>query len=250
MEPLARLFLDQNLAAGLTVLPDESQCHYLRHVLRASEGQSILVFNGRQGEWEATLEPAGKKNLTATVTRQTRLQITDTELWLAFAPIKGGRVEFLVEKATELGVTRLVPILTRRTVVRSVNMARLMANAVEAAEQSERLSVPAVADAVSLERFLPTIPAGHRMLFCDESGGGIPISKALPAPGPWIVCIGPEGGFALEEREMLRACPGSLAVGLGPRVLRADTAALAAITCVQALSGDWDRLPRYKDPES
>lgn len=249
MEPLARLFIDQDLAAGLTVLPDESQCHYLRHVLRASEGQTILVFNGRQGEWEATLQPAGKKALQCTLTRQTKPQITDPELWLAFAPIKGGRLEFLVEKATELGVTRLIPILTRRTVVRSVNTARLLANAVEAAEQSERLSVPVVNDAIGLERFLPSLPTTHRILFCDESGYGTSISKALPAPGPWVVCIGPEGGFAPEEREFLRAHPASLAVGLGPRVLRADTAALAALTCVQALSGDWDKPPRYKDPQ-
>jgi len=242
-----RLYVQAPLSEGAAVDLDSGQAHYLRSVLRLGPGEAVALFNGRDGEWLARIETIGKNRAALRVAHQTRLQRPEPDLWLAFAPIKRARIDFTAQKATELGVSLLWPVMTRRTMVDRVNIDRLTANAVEAAEQSERLSVPAVREPVALERLIDDWPADRAMLLCDESGagGGVPgIAEALSAAGPSVrervgFVIGPEGGFAQEELDRLRSLPFVTAVGLGPRLLRADTAALAAIAVWQAVAGDW-----------
>jgi 16S rRNA (uracil1498-N3)-methyltransferase len=238
-----RLFVEHPLAAGGAVGLTPEQAHYLRSVMRLGPGTPLLLFNGRDGEWRARIDGLGKGWASCAVESRTRPQSAGPDLWLVFAPIKRARIDFLAQKATELGVAALWPIFTRHTAVGRVNRERLQANAVEAAEQCERLTVPAVMEPAELEAALARWPAGRRILLCDESGGGMPIADALAVtgtkPAPWAVMIGPEGGFAAEELDRLRKLPIVTAVGLGPRVLRADTAALAALACWQAIAGDW-----------
>lgn len=242
---LSRLFVEAELSAGVEVSLDDTQAHYLRHVMRREEGARLLLFNGRDGEWDAALSLRGKKSAAAVVNDRVRAQDREPDLWLCFAPIKRTRIDFIAEKATELGVAVLQPVLTRHTAVDRVNVARLRANAVEAAEQTERLTVPEVRDPIELGRLLDQWPAGRRLLMCDETGGGPPIAEALEGldnqarSAPWAIVIGPEGGFAQAELAALRRMSNVTAVGLGPRILRADTAALAALSCWQALVGDW-----------
>ncbi len=244
---LPRLFVEADLAAGADVPLSEAQAHYVRHVLRRAEGSPLLLFNGRDGEWRAALEPRGKKAAAATVAERTREQESGPDVWLCFAPIKRQRIDLIAEKATELGVGVLQPVLTEHTAVERVNRERLRANAIEAAEQSERLSVPEVRAPIALKRLLDGWPAGRRLLMCDETGGGPPIAAALAAlddaarTAPWAIVVGPEGGFAAAELTALRRIKDVTSVGLGPRILRADTAALAALACWQALVGDWRR---------
>ncbi|HEX7006995.1 MAG TPA: 16S rRNA (uracil(1498)-N(3))-methyltransferase [Alphaproteobacteria bacterium] len=239
--PAIRLYVGDPLAAGAVATFDRAQAHYLRNVMRAKAGDDVLLFNGRDGEWRATVGELGKAGGTARAVARTRPQQASPDLWLLFAPIKSGRIEFLVEKATELGVSLLAPVLTERAVVRRVNEARLRAHAVEAAEQSGRLDVPALRPAQTLEAALANWPAGRPLFVCDESGHGVPIGRALPdrRKRPGAVLIGPEGGFAPGELDALAKLAFVTRVGLGPRVLRAETAALAALACWQALAGDW-----------
>lgn len=242
-----RLFIEDDLAASATLSLDGPRAHYLRDVLRLGVGAQVLLFNGRDGEWRATVSASAKRSLDLGIESQTRPQGGEPDLWLCFAPVKKARIDFIAEKATELGVSALVPVITRRTNVERVNLERLRANAVEAAEQTERLTVPEVREPVSLERLLTAWPAGRRLLIADETGGGRPILDALSdaRPGTWAVLIGPEGGFAREELDRIAALPGVLPVGLGPRILRADTAAIAALACLQAAIGDWrEATPR------
>ena len=238
-----RLFVEQALAAGAAVGLSPERAHYLRSVLRLSAGASVQLLNGRDGEWQARLEGLGKGWASCAVERQVRGQEPEPDLWLVFAPIKRARIDFVAQKATELGVSALWPVFTRLTVVGRVNVARLRANAIEAAEQCERLSAPEVFAPVDLGELLAGWPAERRILLCDESGAGVPIAEALRVggtkPPPWAVMVGPEGGFAADELDRLRKLPIVNAVSLGPRVLRADTAALAALACWQALAGDW-----------
>ena len=240
-----RLFIEADLAAGAEAPLGEAQAHYLRHVMRREDGAKLLLFNGRDGEWKATLSLRGKKSVAALVEAQTRPQSAEPDLWLCFAPIKRARIDFVADKATELGVAVLQPVLTRHTAVERVNLERLHAGAIEAAEQTERLTVPEVRVPVELGRLIDRWPVGRRLLMCDETGGGPPIAETLAALdpaarlGPWAVLIGPEGGFAQAELEALRRMKDVMSVGLGPRVLRADTAALAALACWQAMLGDW-----------
>ena len=244
---VSRLFVQTALSAGSEVPLDEAQVHYLRHVMRRADGAPLLLFNGGDGEWRATLEGRGKKAAVARVTEQTREQAAEPDIWLCFAPLKRARIDYLAEKATELGATVLQPVLTHHTIVERVNVERLRANAVEAAEQSERLSVPEVRPPVALARLAGDWPAERRLLVCDETGGGPPIAKALQTldaqarSAPWAIVIGPEGGFDAAELAGLRRIKDVMAVGLGPRILRADTAALAALACWQSLVGDWQR---------
>ena len=242
---VSRLFIEADLAAGVEAPLGEAQAHYLRHVMRREDGATLLLFNGRDGEWRASLSLHGKKAAVVRVETQTRVQAAEPDLWLCFAPIKRARIDLVAEKATELGVARLQPVLTRHTAVERVNVERLRANAIEAAEQTERLTVPEVRAPLELGRLLDGWPTGRRLLMCDETGGGPPIVEALSAlepeakSAPWAIMIGPEGGFAQAELEVLRRMKDVTAVGLGPRILRADTAALAALACWQALLGDW-----------
>lgn len=242
--PRVRLHVAAPLAAGLPVALDEGQAHYLRAVLRLGAGDAVALFNGADGEWRAVVEQLGKRAATLRCAARTRAQRPEPDLWLLFAPIKRTRIGFLVEKATELGVARLQPVITRRTVAPRLNPERLRAHAVEAAEQCERLSVPELAEPLPLARCLAFWPPGRRLLVAAEAGPAAPIAAVLaaaaaqpPAAG-WAVLIGPEGGFEPGELDDLHALPFVSAVGLGPRILRAETAALAALACWQALLGD------------
>jgi 16S rRNA (uracil1498-N3)-methyltransferase len=242
---VSRLFVSTDLAAGVEAPLDEAQAHYLRHVMRRTEGAPLSLFNGRNGEWKATLSLRGKKQAVALVGDQVRGQKAEPDLWLCFAPVKRARIDYIAEKATELGVSVLQPIVTQHTIVERVNVERLRANAVEAAEQTERLSVPEVRAPRDLTRLLGEWPIGRRLLMCDETGSGPPIAAVLSTlddaarAAPWAVVVGPEGGFAAAELTSLRRIKDVTAVGLGPRILRADTAALAALAVWQALVGDW-----------
>jgi len=243
-----RLHVEAPLAAGATVALDADRAHYLLHVLRLKPGAAVALFNGRDGEWRASLAEAGKRGAALAVEAQLRPQAAEPDLWLCFAPIKSGRIDFLAEKAGELGAAVLQPVLTRHTDVARVNTDRLRANAREAAEQCERLSVPAVQEPVDLARLLAVWDSQRILYVCSESGSAPPFAEVLAAraPGPAAVMIGPEGGFARLELDELARHPFVLRVGLGPRILRAETAAVAALACWQALHGDWTAPPPHR----
>jgi len=232
---LPRLFVRAALAEGATVALDAGQANYLGNVLRLGEGGEVLLFDGLSGEWLARIAEAARKRMTLAVERRTRPPETLPDLTLAFAPVKRTQTDWLVEKATELGVARLQPVMTRRTVAERVKLERLEAIAVEAAEQCGRTLLPAIAEPQPLGRFLDGLD--RTLYFADETGG-LPASEAMK-PGPAAILIGPEGGFTPEERDLVRFQPNAVAIGLGPRILRAETAALAAVTAYMALAGDW-----------
>lgn len=235
-----RLFVPDALAADAALRLSGEQSHYLLHVMRAEPGGRVSLFNGRDGEWSAVLEPAGKRALAARCAAQTRAQAGVPDLWLLFAPLKRAPIDYLAQKAAELGVAGLQPVITRRTVAARVNVERLRANVIEAAEQSGRLTVPEVREPLTLARALEAGGEDRTLIFCDEAGDARPIAQALEgARGPAAVLIGPEGGFDPTERELIRARKNTVAVTLGPRIVRADTAALAALAVWQAVAGDW-----------
>lgn len=245
-QPRTRLYVEAPLAAGAAVELPAAQAHYLVNVMRLKAGDAVCLFNGRDGEWRARIDAASRKNCGLAVDSLLRAQRAEADLWLLFAPLKKARTDYLAEKATELGASRLWPVYTRRTVAERVNLDRLRATAIEAAEQSERLTLPEVREPAKLFEALQGWPAERRLVLCDESGAAKPITEALTGakPGdPYAMLIGPEGGFAADELDALRKLPFVIPVGLGPRVLRADTAALAGLACLQALVGDW-RQPR------
>jgi 16S rRNA (uracil1498-N3)-methyltransferase len=235
-----RLYVEAALSAGARLAPSEAQAHYLLHVMRARAGDRLALFNGRDGEWLARIAETSKRGCLLECESLLKPQSEVPDLWLVFAPVKKTPSDYLAQKATELGVRLLQPVITRRTIVTRVNLDRFKANAAEAAEQSGRLGVPEVREPLSFDKLLQSWPQERRILFCDE-GGGTAIAEALrSAPhGPWAVVTGPEGGFAPGEREALRALSCVTPVTLGPRILRADTAALAALAVWQALAGDW-----------
>jgi 16S rRNA (uracil1498-N3)-methyltransferase len=233
-----RLYVDHPLALGQAVPLSQDQAHYLTGVMRLAVGAGVLLFNGRDGEWLARLTVAGKRGAIATCEVQTKALQMPPDLWLLFAPIKKARTDFIVEKAVELGVRRIVPVQTRHTNSERIRQDRLQAHAVEAAEQCGATYVPEVADLAGLDRVLSQWPEGRRLYWCDETAVGQPATVA-PAEGPAAILIGPEGGFSVEESQRLRARPGVVPLSLGPRILRADTAAVAAITLWQAACGDW-----------
>jgi 16S rRNA (uracil1498-N3)-methyltransferase len=236
---LPRLFVDRTLADGETVPLDGPAAHYLGAVLRLGVGARVKLFDDRTGEWLAEIAEPGKRRATLRLVEKLRPRETPPDLWLLFAPIKRGRIDWLVEKATELGVARLVPVSTRRTVVDRLNLDRLRAHTIEAAEQCERTALPELMANESLDRLLRQWPADRVLLVADE-GGGEPIADAA-APPPAAILIGPEGGFTDEERSAIRAVAQAKPVSLGPRILRADTAAIAAVSIWMACAGDWDR---------
>jgi 16S rRNA (uracil1498-N3)-methyltransferase len=236
----ARLFVDSPLAAGVMVDLTAAQAHYLRNVLRLEPGAEIALFNGRDGEWLGRIESLGKASCAVRLDERRREQLPEPDLWLVFAPVKRARIDFLVEKAAELGVSELRPVLTRRTAVERVNLERLAANAIEAAEQTERLTVPVVRAPERLPTLLASWPAERLLILCDESGTAPSIAGEMQGlTQPLAVLTGPEGGFDESELDALRKLAFVRPVGLGPRVLRADTAALAALAVVQAVAGDW-----------
>lgn len=239
-----RLYVTAPLAETATVGLESAHAHYLRSVLRLGPGETVALFNGRDGEWLARIDGIGKGWASLVVGHQTRPQRPEPDLWLAFAPIKRARIDFVAQKATELGASLLWPVMTRHTMVDRVNTDRLTANAVEAAEQSDRLTVPEIREPTTLDKLIAQWPDDRAMILCDETGGGGGIAEVLTAAGPAVrrrvgFVIGPEGGFAQEELDRLRKLPFVTAVGLGPRLLRADTAALAALAVWQAVAGDW-----------
>ena len=240
-----RLFVADRLGAAANIAPNEGQTHYLLHVMRAREGMRVLLFNGMDGEWRAAVTDVTRRSCTLVCEQQTRAQGAVPDLWLAFAPIKKTPADYVAQKATELGVAVLQPVITHRTVARRVNLERLRANAIEAAEQSERLSVPAIKEPLALNQLLQSWPAERHLLFCDEGGDAPPIVDALAKgnAGPWGILTGPEGGFDAEERALIRGAKQVIPVTLGPRIMRADTAALAALSVWQAVLGDWGHTP-------
>jgi 16S rRNA (uracil1498-N3)-methyltransferase len=239
--PATRLHVEATLGEGASVALSREEAHRLRAVLRLKPGDDVALFNGRDGEWLARIDALGRDGGAAVASERLRQQEDEGDLWLVFALIKRGRLETLIEKATELGVAALLPVTTQRTIVDGVNHERLMAIAREAAEQSERLSIPEIREPVDLPRLMASWPAGRPLIHCDETGRSPPIAEVLAAcaPGPLAVLIGPEGGFAESELDAFRKLPNLWSVGLGPRVLRSETAALAALSVVQALAGGW-----------
>ena len=234
---LPRLFVREPLDEGAQIELDPAQANYLGNVLRMGEGSELLLFDGESGEWLAQVAQAGKKRMALSVRHRTREPETIPDVWLAFAPVKRNQTDWLVEKATELGVARLVPVITRRTIVERVKLERLEAIAIEAAEQCGRTRLPQVSEPLPLPHFLKCRDAARTLYFADEAGGE-PAAGAF-APGSAAILTGPEGGFTDDERSLVRSAPNALPVSLGPRILRAETAALAALTAYMALAGDW-----------
>ncbi len=236
-----RLYVDAPLGDGARVIPDEGQAHYLLHVMRAKAGGFVSLFNGRDGEWLARISDISKRSCVLVCEKQTAPQDSTPDIWLCFAPIKKTPADYVVQKATELGVRALLPVFTRRTIVSRVNEERMRANAVEASEQSGRLTVPEVRAPVTLDKLLAQWPQDRRLFFCDEGGEARPIAEAVAGArrAACAILTGPEGGVDPVERERLRAAPFVTPLTLGKRILRADTAALAALSVWQALAGDW-----------
>ena len=238
---MIRLYVTADLAPGVAVALDHGQSHYLASVMRRAVGDEVLVFNGRDGEWRAPIEVLGKRGVIVRPTVQERPQALGPDLDLVVALVKRARVETIVEKAAELGARRVRLVITERTNAERTRIDRLSAIAAEAAEQTGRLDVPHIFEPVKLSRLIEDWDPARRLLFCDEAGDAKPALQALrdAPPGPWAILIGPEGGFSPAEREALRNLPYATPATLGPRILRADTAAISALTLWQAVQGDW-----------
>lgn len=234
---LPRLFVGTALVRGARVELDAAQANYLGNVLRLKLGGQLLLFDGKSGEWLAEIVVAGKKRITLSVVEPTRAQESVPDLWLAFAPVKKGRVDWLVEKAVELGVARLLPVITQRTIVDKLNLERMRAHIIEAAEQCGRTSLAVIVEPVKLDAFLQDRDPARTLYFADEAGG----DAAGPAfePGPAVILVGPEGGFTPDEAKTVRGSSNAMPISLGPRILRAETAALAAVATWMAAVGDW-----------
>jgi len=244
---MQRLFVTSDLAAGGRVELERGQSHYLGTVLRMAPGQDVLVFNGRDGEWLARIGEIGRKGAVLDLVEQTRPQPPGPDLVHAFAPIKAGRLDYLVQKAVEMGAGVLQPVITQHTQMKTVGVERLRANALEAAEQCGILALPVVREPVRLDAMLAAWEPDRRLIFCDEgaeSDNPLDTLKRL-GKGRLGLLVGPEGGFSEEERRQLHALPFVTAIPLGPRILRADTAAVAALALVQATIGDWERSEQF-----
>jgi 16S rRNA (uracil1498-N3)-methyltransferase len=233
---LPRLFVRTPLAEGAVVDLDAGQANYLGNVMRLGVGGELLAFDGFSGEWLARITDVAKKRMTLTVETKTREAESIPDVWLAFAPVKRGQTDWLVEKATELGVARLMPVLTQRTIAERVKLERLESIAIEAAEQCGRTRVPQTVEPMTLRRFVEDLDPARHLYFADE-GGGEPLAANF-REGPAAILVGPEGGFTEEERAFVRGS-GAVAISLGPRILRAETAALASLSVYMALAGDW-----------
>lgn len=240
--PKIRLYVPEVYAAGAQLALSPSQSHYLVNVMRAQAGDVVAVFNGHDGEWEALVSLPDKKRTTLELKTQRAAHTASADIWLCFAPIKN-KTDIVVEKATELGVSKIMAVFMRHSVVKSVNEEKLVAHAIEAAEQCERLTIPTLETCKDIPHMLAHWPNDRMLLFADESGDGTPLKELLPKlpVGKYAVLIGPEGGFSIEEQQMLKQQPFVKTCSLGPRILRADTAAVSALACVQAWLGDWDR---------
>ena len=238
---MQRLFVDADLAAGAEIEADKDQFHYLANVLRAADGTEVLLFNGRDGEWKACLSYPTRKRLVMTPVEQTRPQPAPADLHYLFAPLKVGRLDYLVQKAVEMGAGLLQPVMTQHVQGKITSLDRLKANVVEAAEQCGILAVPEVAQPKRLADLLETWPRDRRIIYCDEGDKGqnpLPLLSAIEER-KLALLVGPEGGFSEEEQKLLRNLDFVTAIPLGPRILRADTAAVAAMAVIQASIGDW-----------
>jgi 16S rRNA (uracil1498-N3)-methyltransferase len=247
-----RLYVDPPLSANAAVEVDADRSHYLRDVLRLKPGAPVRLFNGRDGEWRAVIGKLTKSGGKLMLETKTRAQTTTPDLWLVFAATKRASIDLIAEKATELGVVCLQPVVTQNTHVDRVNTDRLRAIAIEAAEQCERLTVPEIREPVEFSRLLGEWPKARRVMACVEAGGAQPIAAALSTyaadtASPWAILIGPEGGWSPAELDAIGKNPTFIPVGLGPRILRAETAALAAIACWQAILGDKNQRPPLRD---
>jgi 16S rRNA (uracil1498-N3)-methyltransferase len=241
-----RLFVEAPLKAGRTIELSRAQANYLRNVLRLRDGAPVLVFNGRDGEWRTNIR-SDRKSAVLEIVEQTRPQTAAGDLEYLFAPLKQARLDYMVQKAVEMGVSRLVPLLTQHAQTRRVNLERMRANAIEAAEQCGILNLPEIAEPMRLDDLIAGWTPDRLLVFCDEDAESAdPVAALSPAPSDGLVgpmpvslLIGPEGGFSQEEREALRELPNVIRLALGPRILRADTAAVAALALIQATLGDW-----------
>jgi 16S rRNA (uracil1498-N3)-methyltransferase len=238
-EAKIRLYVDQALALGQPVAVNADQANYLFNVMRLARGAAVALFNGRDGEWRGVVAEIGKRSGILICERQTAPLRLPPDLWLIFAPIKKARTDFIVEKAVELGAARVMPVQTRHTNSERIRQERLQAHALEAAEQCGATFVPEVSDLISLDKLLSTWPADRKLLWCDEALVGQAPALSGPRGEKWAILIGPEGGFSTDEQTRLRALPQITPLALGPRILRADTAAVAALTLWQAALGDW-----------
>ncbi len=234
---LPRLFVDQPLSQDGLVTLDGGQAHYLSGVMRKSAGDRVILFDDRSGEWLAEIVDVAKRALTLRLAEMLRPREEVPDLWLLAAPIKKGRIDWVAEKACELGVARWRPVITHRTIVDRLNLDRLRTHMIEAAEQCERTALPILDEPVKLAAMLRDWPADRALIFADEEGG-VPMAQAV-APGPAAILIGPEGGFTEDERAAIKAIPQAVGVSLGPRILRADTAMAAAVALWMAAAGDW-----------
>ncbi len=245
MNAKIRLYVEHPLGAGQSVPLNRDQAHYLFGVMRLTVGGAVALFNGRDGEWQATVAKAGKRGGVLALNTQSAPLQMPPDLWLLFAPIKKARTDFIVEKAAEMGAARIVPVQTDFTNSERVRQDRLQAHAVEAAEQCGATFVPEVTGLQKLDRILADWPEGRQLMFCDEAAIGAPSGMAdiaaTHSAKPWAILIGPEGGFSDAERTRLRALPFTHIISLGPRILRADTAVVAAITLWQHALGDWQQ---------
>lgn len=245
----ARLYVENDLSVAQEILLTGNQGHYLVNVMRLKGGAHISLFNGRDGEWLAEIVKSAKGRVTVMVREKTAGQIAEPDLWYLFAPIKKARLDYMIQKATELGVSLIRPILTERTNLDRLKQDKILSHAIEAAEQCERMTVPMIEPMIKLNQLLADWPADRLIMFCDEDGendhNAFPVGKALDEvnawqdrPKKWAILIGPEGGFSPEERALIRRQANVVPVTLGPRVLRADTAAVVAIALWQAFAGD------------
>ena len=243
----ARLFVTEDLATGSRIQPKREQQHYLLNVMRCRDGDRVLIFNGRDGEWMAEVRREGGRACALEVKRETRAQAAGPDLWLLFAPVRKARLDFIAQKASEMGCSRIWPVRTDHCQVSRVNDDRMLANAIEAAEQTERLDIAEIMPFDDLAMALDACGPDRHVIFCDEASAGqaeLNAIRVLTDAAPIqraAVLIGPEGGFSEAERVMISARQNSLKLSLGPRILRADTAAIAALACFQSVCGDWVR---------
>jgi len=238
-----RLFVHAGLAQGNTIRCEPAQAHYLLTVLRLKPQATIAVFNGRDGEWQGELESAGRKSVLIQIKHKLKDQLPVADLMYLFAPLKRARLDYMVQKATEMGASVLQPVLTEYTNVYRLKTGRMVLNAIEAAEQCNLLSIPEVREPVGLAEIIANWPGQRRLIYCDERGGGECAIERLKTiePGPLALLIGPEGGFSQRECETLHQQPFVVPISLGPRIMRADTAAVAALALIQATLGDWHK---------
>lgn len=246
-KPRHRLATDSPLRAAANVILSGNPAHYLTQVMRLKQGDRLRLFSRKDGEWDAVIDEIRKREVVLTIEAQTRPPATGVGLTICFAPIKGGRLETIIEKATELGASVLQPIITHRTIVDKVNLERTESIAREAAEQCERLDWPEIREPVKLLPFLGNWPADTKLFYGDESGQSASITETLKdrPPTQWAILTGPEGGFTPEEFAALRHCKAAVGVGLGPRILRADTAVITLAALTLAAWGDWHERPRF-----